>query len=475
MGALARRPLKGISTFVLAACELLGASGCLLGEEEPSAQTLCLPSAAAEALSFNSNQRLEQDDAGNTLLWWWAADDRRDPSFPDVHIQMAAWDGSGFSTARQPDAADAVALRGSGRWLAVRTPDDRLELETWSPDCGRATAAVATSVLPETVPSVATNTRGDLALAWNGVVGDDSALFVAQSPAGGTLSEPQLIFQVRNESIPTHVAVDEAGGAAVAFAKVELVTPELGLYETELVESSGDGFSAPTILADGMPRLFTGDAGNGRLLVARSNQGAEPTLLLQRFDAEHGWTALPDYTCQRAGCDLQFGMLRGGAVLIVERTFLTLHTVVLDADGARDMLSFPEFEVGAAILSHALSVAPDGTARSIWLTEKALHTATFSLDSGWSAPSELLSHPIETDSSWLATELSDVANLYPMRVARLADGRLLAVWSELGDIVERAGGDSVWLEATTQSLWSVVTDGTTATIEAVAGPAAPAF
>lgn len=471
MGARASRSSQQTLTIILAAWGLLGASGCLLGEEEPPPESVCLPATLATEFSFNTNQHLEQDDVGNTLLWWWAANDRSDPGFPDVHLQMAAWDGSTFSSARQPEDADAVALGGAGRWLALSSPDDRLQLETWSPDCGRATAALEPPLIPETQPSLATNTRGDLVLAWNGVVPDANGLFVARAPAGGALSEPQLIVQVQSEQVPMLPAVDESGTAAVAFAKVELITPELGHYQTELVESSGGAFSSPTILADGGPRAFMRDTGNGRLIVARAIEVAAPTLLLQRFDAEAGWTALPSYTCQRAGCDVQFGMLPGGELLIVERTFTALHTFLIDAGGLSELSTFPGFEVGAAILSHALSMAPDGTARSIWLTQKAVHTATFSLDSGWSAPSELLPHPVATDSSRLTSELAEITSLYPMRTARLPDGRLLVVWSELGDIVQRSGGDYVYLEATTQSLWSLVTDGTTATIAPAAGPA----
>jgi hypothetical protein len=163
---------------------------------------------------------------------------------------------------------------------------------------------------------------------------------------------------------------------------------------------------------------------------------------------------------------VQFGLLRDGAVLIVERTFLNLYAVVVDAAGARAALAFPEFEVGAPVLSHALSVAPDGTAREIWLTEKAIQTATYSLDSGWSAPAVLLARAIAKEDGWLGAE-SGSASQYPMRVARLGDGKLLAVWSEYGDLVRVPRGDTAWLEATDQKLWSLVTDGTTATVRPV--------
>jgi hypothetical protein len=104
-----------------------------MGAEEAR---LCLPSAPAEALAFNYGPHLEQDDAGNILLWWWASDDRTSEELDfNGHIQMAAWNGRDFSPARQPDTSDAIALRGSGRWVALRTPEDRIELETWSPDC----------------------------------------------------------------------------------------------------------------------------------------------------------------------------------------------------------------------------------------------------------------------------------------------------------------------------------------------------
>jgi len=457
--------------LILAACGLLGASGCLLEPEEPSPGAWCLPETAADGATFNYGPHLEQDDAGNVLLWWRASEVRSaDEESVDARIQMAAWDGRGFSAARQPEPAHSIALHGPGRWLAVRTPEGRIELETTSPDCDRDALIPPSNTAVETPPQLATNGSGELVLAWNEVLPDGNrALNVSRAPAGGTLSEPQFVFQVWHEQAVARVGLDEAGGAALAFSKAEPVSPELSFYQTSVMESSGSAFSPPVHLVEGMPSTLIGDTGNGRLLVVPAIQAPATTLHLQRFDTARGWTALPDYACQRPACDAQFGLLQGGALLIVERTWQSLHAVVLDESGARDALSFPEYVVGAAVLSHALSVAPDGTARSLWLTEKEVLTATYSLDSGWSVPKVLLARPIQKEDQWLGNESgSPLQTQYPMRVARLADGRLLAVWAELGDIYRETRGDTAWLEAHEQELWSLVTDGTTATVARVA-------
>jgi hypothetical protein len=279
------------------------------------------------------------------------------------------------------------------------------------------------------------------------------------------------IVQVQGETVPALVALDEEGRATVAFAKAEPLDATTGQYETEVSASTGGDFAAPTVLVEGLPFAMRSDSG-GLLLAVKgiaTGVAGSPTLHFERFDAARGWRALPDYACKAATCDVQFGSVGAGEdVLIVERTFLSISAFLVHPNGMRDETLIAAQEPSVGVLSHALSITPDGEALSLWLTQNGMGSARFNPENGWSAARSIYARVVETESRWLSNETQSQPaspNQYPMQLQPLGDGVFLSVWAEYDSLRTTSHDDFFTRDAAAQSLWVLVTDGITATAE----------